>query len=52
VNAGWIALGMGSAVAVFLVAASWLRRDRDADLGSVSHQWIAEQRGPGYDSRR
>jgi hypothetical protein len=44
VNAGWIVLGMGIAVAVLMLATSWFRRDQDVDLGSVSHHWIAEQR--------
>jgi hypothetical protein len=43
VNAGWIVLGLGAAVAVVTLASSWLRRDH-VDLGSVSHHWIAEQR--------
>jgi hypothetical protein len=44
VNVGWIVLGMGIAVAVFMLATSWFRRDLGGDLGSVSHQWLAEQR--------
>jgi uncharacterized protein (TIGR03382 family) len=45
VTVGWIILGLGIVAAVLMLATSWLRRDRkDADLGSVSHQWIAEQR--------
>ena len=53
VNAGWIVLGMGAAVTVLALATSWLRRDHHADLGSVSHHWIAEQRlGQGQDPHR
>jgi hypothetical protein len=53
VNAAWIVLGIGVAVAVLTLTTSWRRRDQELDLGSVSHQWIAEQRmGQGHDSRR
>jgi hypothetical protein len=53
VNADWIVPGIGIAVAVVMLVKSWFRRDRDVELGSVSHRWIAEQRmGPGRDSHR
>jgi hypothetical protein len=53
VNASWIVLGVGVAVAILMLATSWLRRDHDGDLGSVSHQWVAEQRmGQGHDPQR
>ena len=40
-------------IALILAATSWLRRHEPVDLGTVSHQWIAEQKfGPGSDSRR
>jgi hypothetical protein len=42
-------------IALVVTAVSWFRRAEttSADLGTVSHQWIAEQRfGPGNDSRR
>jgi len=53
VNAGWVALGIGIAVAVLMLATSWFRRDHDVDLGSVSHHWIAEQRmGQGDNPQR
>ena len=53
-NAGWIVLGIGVAVAIVMLATSWLRRYQDdLDLGTVSHQWIAEQRpGQGHDQQR
>ena len=52
-NAGWIVLGLGIAVVVLMVAASWRRRAYDVDLGSVSHQWLAEQRmGQRHDPQR
>jgi hypothetical protein len=50
VNAGWIALGVGVAVTIVVIATSWLRRRDDSDFGTVSHQWITEQRfGPRHD---
>jgi len=53
VNAGWIAALVGLAVAVVMLATTWFRRGDDSDLGTVSHQWIAEQRfGAGHDPRR
>jgi hypothetical protein len=53
VNAIWIVVGLGLAAAIVAVISSWRRRDRPADLGTVSHQWITENRlGPGQDSRR
>jgi hypothetical protein len=54
VNAAWIVLGIGGvAVAMLILTTSWRRRDRGRDLGSVSHQWMAEQRiEHGHDSRR
>lgn len=40
-------------IALIISATSWLRRHQTADLGTVSHQWIAEQKfGPHGDSRR
>jgi hypothetical protein len=49
VSAGWIALGIGVALVIVMLATSWLRRRQDSDLGTVSHQWIAEQRfGQGH----
>jgi hypothetical protein len=54
VNAAWIVLGIvGVAVAMLMLAAAWRRRGQETDLGSVSHQWIAEHRmGQGHDSQR
>jgi hypothetical protein len=53
VNAGLIVLGLSLAVAVLLLATSWLRRDQALDLGSVSSHWLAEQRmGQGQDPQR
>jgi len=52
VNAA-IVIGIGVAVAMVMLTTSLRRRDQALDLGSVSHQWIAEQRmGEGHDSRR
>jgi len=40
-------------VAIVLFATAWFRRYQDFDLGTVSNQWIAEQRlGQGHDSQR
>jgi hypothetical protein len=48
-----IVLGMAAAFAGLVLVTAWLRRGDDVDLGSVSHQWIAEQRaGQPYDSQR
>ena len=53
VNEAWILLGMAVAAGGVVLATTWLRRGERVDLGSVSHQWIAEQRtGQGYDSQR
>ena len=44
---------MAAAVAGLVAATTWFRRGEDVNLGSVSHQWIAEQRaGQPYDSQR
>jgi hypothetical protein len=40
----WILLGVVIAVGIVVVAASRLRRDPRLELGTVSNQWIAEQR--------
>jgi len=53
VSTGWIVLAIAVVVAGLTLATSWLRRDHDVDLGSVSDQWIAEHRtGQGHDSPR
>jgi hypothetical protein len=50
VNAAWILMGIGVAVAMLMLTTSWRRRDQQVDLGSVSHQWMAEQRmGQGHE---
>jgi hypothetical protein len=47
VNVVWIALGIGIVVAAVALATSWIRRYQGVDLGTVSHQWMAQQRlGP------
>jgi hypothetical protein len=51
-NAGWIVLGIGTVIAVLIVATSRYRRDHPFDLGSVSHQWINDQRNGQNDSQR
>jgi hypothetical protein len=44
VNAAWILLAIGITGAVTMLATSWLRRDQYDGLGTVSQDWIAEQR--------
>lgn len=52
-NAVWVVLGIGVACVVAALATSWFRRNQDFDLGSVSHQWIAERRlGQGHEPPR
>ena len=52
-NPVWIVVGLGLAIVVIARVTSWRRGGQPADLGSVSHQWIAEHRlGSGQDSRR
>ena len=53
VNVLWAAIGVS--VAVFVVARIWLRwfqGPKDSSLGSVSEQWLAEQRLNRPDSQR
>jgi hypothetical protein len=53
VNAGWILLTIGLVGAVVMLAASWARRHHYADLGTLSHHWVAEQRlGRGNNPQR
>jgi hypothetical protein len=53
VNAGWIVLAVAVLVAVLMLAASSRRRHEHLDLGTVSDQWMAEQRlGRGHDPQR
>jgi hypothetical protein len=52
-NTVWVVVGLGIAGAVIALVTSWRRGDHLSDLGTVSHQWIAEHRlGSGQDSRR
>ena len=48
-NTTWIVIGLGVAIAIVARVTNWHRGNQAADLGSVSHQWIAEHR---QDSRR
>jgi hypothetical protein len=53
VSAVWVVLAVGLVVAILVLTKSWRRRDQEVDLGSVSDQWMAEQRtGQGHDSQR
>jgi hypothetical protein len=52
-NGAWLVAGLGIVVALVAFVSSLRRGDRTADLGAVSHRWIAEHRfGSGQDSRR
>jgi hypothetical protein len=52
-NPNWIALAVFVAGAIVMLAMSRLRRHRVVDLGTVSHQWMVEQRfGHGDDPQR
>jgi hypothetical protein len=49
----WVVIALALAGAIIALVASYRRGEHAADLGAVSHQWIAEHRlGPGEDSRR
>ena len=43
-NTVWIVVGLGVAGAIIIALTLWHRRDQQSDLGSVSNQWVAEQR--------
>ena len=48
-----IVVAVGVVAAVAGVAALWFRSEQSADMGSVSHTWVAELRaGEPYDSNR
>lgn len=48
-----IVVGLGVVAAAVGVAALWFRSEQAADMGSVSHTWVAELRaGEPYDSNR
>jgi hypothetical protein len=48
-----ILIAVGVVGAALAAAAIWFRGSQQADLGSVSHTWIAELRaGDPYDSSR
>jgi heme exporter protein D len=52
-SAVWIAVGLGVAIVVVVAILSWRRRQYVADLGTVSTQWMAEQRlHAQHDSQR
>jgi hypothetical protein len=51
-NSVWFVVALGVAGAIVGLVVKWIRGDRRADLGAVSHQWIAEHRlDQGYDPR-
>jgi hypothetical protein len=48
-----VIVGLGASVAVAIAVVSWRRRQYVADLGTVSTQWMAEQRiSAQHDSQR
>jgi hypothetical protein len=48
-----IIVGLGVVGVVLAGAALWFRSEQSADMGSVSHTWVAELRaGEPYDSNR
>ena len=52
-NVVWIVLGLAVAGALVAIAATRRRTRGTADLGAVSHQWIAEHRmNSAEESRR
>ena len=52
-NTLWFVLGAAVIAAIAIFISSLRRGDGEADMGAVSHQWIAEHRlGPGSDLRR
>lgn len=51
-NILWIVFALCVVAAVVAFAASWHHRNQKADLGTLSHQWMAEQRlGAGHHSQ-
>ena len=50
-SAVWLVGGMTLVGIVVALVTSRYRRDRAADLGTVSHQWMAEQRFGGPRNR-
>lgn len=50
-NTTWLVGGLAIAAIILAVVTSWYRRGREPDLGTVSHQWMAEQRLGGTRDR-
>jgi FtsZ-interacting cell division protein ZipA len=49
----WIIIGVGAIAVLAIVVASWRRRQYVSDLGTVSAQWMSEQRmSAQHDSHR
>ena len=52
-NPNWIVFAIGVTGAIVIFASSRLRRVSPADLGTLSHQWMAERRlRQGHESQR
>ena len=53
ISTALIVVSLGVVGAALAAAALWYRGSQAADLGSVSHTWVAELRaGEPYDSNR
>ena len=42
----WLIVGVGGVGIVWALLSVWRRRRRNGDMGTLSDQWMAEQRGP------
>ncbi len=51
-TAGWIIILLALATAAAVAFTSWRRRTENSDLGTVSAQWLAEQRANGRHAER
>ena len=50
-NMVWLVGGIALVGVVIALVMSWYRPDQQADLGTVSQQWVAEQRFGGSRDR-
>jgi hypothetical protein len=50
-NVAWLVGGIALVGVVIALIVSWYERDRPTDLGTVSQQWVAEQRSGGTRDR-
>jgi len=40
----WVLMALGGVAALWAALSSWRRRKRNGDMGTLSDQWMAEQR--------